>query len=206
MNTISNSTGGSPGPALPLRFDLKDGRVCLLRLAVEDDAEELCQLIPQIEAETDFLNRFPGEFDKTIEQERSFIGEHAETQGGLFVVGEVSGRIVAVGGVSPQKLRRFMHRREFGLAVLRAFWRQGIGRKLTALIVNWARRQGLRKLNLKVVHHNHGAIALYKSFGFVEEGRLTDDVLLADGSFGHTILMAQFLHEPPAAGEGRAMG
>lgn len=206
MNTISNGMGDQQAPAIPLRFHLRDGRTCVVRMAVEGDAEELCELVPKFDTETDFLTRFPGEFDKTVEQERTFIREHAETQGGIFLVGEVAGRIVAVGGASPEKLKRFMHRREFGLAVLEAFWRQSIGRRLTAIIIDWARHQGLRKLGLKVVHHNHAAIALYKSFGFVEEGCLTGDVLLADGSYGHTILMAKFLCEPSAKGDGQAMG
>ncbi len=196
MNTITNGTGEQQGPALPLRFRLRDGRACAIRMAVEEDAEELCALVPKLDTETDFLSRFPGEFDKTVEQERAFIRENTETAGGLFLVGEVEERIIAGGGASLEKRKRFMHRREFGLAVLKAFWGQGIGRRLTAIIIDWARHQGLQKLGLKVVHHNHAAIALYTSLGFTEEGRLIGNVLLADGSYGHTILMGKFLREP----------
>jgi RimJ/RimL family protein N-acetyltransferase len=195
MNLSPENTSASQGLTLPFRFQLKDGRVCLLRSFVEADAEELCQLIPRLDGETDFLTRFPGEFDKTVEQERAFIREYTETPGSIGLVGEVDGLIAAVGGVSPQKLKRYQHHREFGLAILKAHWRQGIGRMMTAFIIDWAKRSGLRKLTLKVVHNNHGAIALYKSFGFVEAGRLIDDVLLADGSYGHAILMAKFLQE-----------
>jgi len=205
MNTISNGMDDQQALALPLRFHLKDGPTCVVRMAVEGDAEELCEVIPKFDIETDFLSRFPGEFDKTIEQERAFIRENAETPGGIFLVGEVEERIIACGGVSPEKLKRFMHRRDFGLAVLKEFWRQGIGRRLTDIIINWARHRGLRKLGLKVAYHNHAAIALYKSFGFVEEGRLLGDVLLADGAYGHTILMAKFLHEPSTEGGEQAM-
>ena len=38
--------------------------------------------------------------------------------------------------------------------------------------VRWAREVGVEKIVLSVYPHNTGAIALYRSFGFVEEGRL----------------------------------
>ena len=165
-------------------------------MAVEDDAEQLCQLVPRFDAETDFMSRLPGEFNNTVEQERAFVRENTETPAGILLVAEVDGRIIAGGGASPEKSKRFVHRREFGIAVLREFWRQGIGRRLTSAVIDWARRQGLRKLSLSVFHRNHAAIALYKSCGFIEEGRLIGDALLADGSYGDTILMAKFLNSP----------
>jgi ribosomal protein S18 acetylase RimI-like enzyme len=36
----------------------------------------------------------------------------------------------------------------------------------------WARRSGVEKIVLSVYPHNTAAIALYRRFGFVEEGRL----------------------------------
>ena len=37
----------------------------------------------------------------------------------------------------------------------------------------WARGVGVEKLVLSVYPHNTGAIALYRKFGFVQEGRLS---------------------------------
>jgi ribosomal protein S18 acetylase RimI-like enzyme len=38
--------------------------------------------------------------------------------------------------------------------------------------LRWARSVGVDKIVLSVYPHNTGAIALYRKFGFVEEGRL----------------------------------
>jgi RimJ/RimL family protein N-acetyltransferase len=48
--------------------------------------------------------------------------------------------------------------------------RRGVGRGLLSAAVEWAREQGVRKLELHVFPHNVAAIALYEQFGFVREG------------------------------------
>jgi len=40
-----------------------------------------------------------------------------------------------------------------------------------AVAIAWAGEQRLHKLSLSVFAHNEAAIALYRKFGFVEEGR-----------------------------------
>ena len=90
--------GRPPLPALPLQFALRDGRTCIIRTPVEDDARELLVFLKNTHAESDFLNYFPGEFTKTIEEERAFIRDHLTKPGLLLIVGELDGRIIA--GVS----------------------------------------------------------------------------------------------------------
>jgi len=176
---------------LPMRVNLKDGRRCVLRTMVEDDAEQLCEILPQTHAESDFLNYLPGEFDKSIEQERQFIREHNAKPRSFSVTVELGGRIIAFAGAAGDERRRYHHHAEFGLCVVKAFWHQGLGRVLTDYAVEWGRRLGLRKLYLKVFAHNTNAIALYRSVGFVEEARLPGDHLRADGTYGDTIVMAK---------------
>lgn len=48
----------------------------------------------------------------------------------------------------------------------------GIGAALMAEALRWARAAGVEKLVLSVYPHNTGAVALYRKFGFVDEGRL----------------------------------
>ncbi|MEP6978514.1 MAG: GNAT family N-acetyltransferase [Thermoleophilia bacterium] len=60
---------------------------------------------------------------------------------------------------------------EFGMAVAREWRRRGVGSALLAAAIEWARKGGLHKLSLSVFPHNTAAIALYRKFGFVEEGR-----------------------------------
>ena len=60
---------------------------------------------------------------------------------------------------------------EFGMAVAREWRGRGVGSALLAAAIEWAREHGLHKLSLGVFAHNAAAIALYRKFGFVEEGR-----------------------------------
>jgi GNAT superfamily N-acetyltransferase len=59
---------------------------------------------------------------------------------------------------------------ELGMMVARAWRGRGVGSALVAAIVDWARARGLHKLALGVFPHNEAAVALYRKFGFVEEG------------------------------------
>lgn len=187
--------GRPPLPALPLRCPLKDGRTCTIRAAVEDDARELLAFLKHTHAESDFLNYFPGEFTKTIEEERAFIRDHLTKPGLLLIVGELDGRIIAAGGAWSPEFQRMTHHAELGLTVLRDFWRQGIGRKLMECIIEWGRLAGKRKIYLRVFADNDRALPMYESLGFAEEGRLRGDVLRADGTYGDTVVMAKFYRD-----------
>lgn len=185
----------SPSVVEPIRFSLNDGRVATLRACREADAEAFCQFLPKTHAETDFLNYFPGEFNKTVEEERDFLRNKIIQDNAVGVVVEVDGEMVACGGAWSQEQRRFAHHAELGLGVLKAFWRQGIGRKLMDTILEWGRRRGLHKIYLKVHSDNDRAIQLYESLGFVEEGRLKNDIIRHDGGYRDTIIMAKYYDE-----------
>ena len=60
---------------------------------------------------------------------------------------------------------------ELGMLVVRDQRGRGVGTALVAASIDWARARGLHKLTLSVFPHNEAAIALYRKFGFVEEGR-----------------------------------
>lgn len=50
-------------------------------------------------------------------------------------------------------------------------WRgKGIGSQLLAVCIEWARANGAHKITLEVWPHNEAARALYRKFGFEEEG------------------------------------
>ena len=82
---------------------------------------------------------------------------------------------------------------EFGMMVAADRRGQGIGNALLASAVEWARSAGAHKLALEVWPHNEAAIALYRRFGFEEEGRLRRHYLRRSGELWDVVVMGLVL-------------
>jgi len=68
-----------------------------------------------------------------------------------------------------------------------------VGSALVAAAIDWARAQGMHKLSLSVFPHNAAAIAVYRKFGFVEEGRRVRHLRRASGELWDLIDMGLLL-------------
>ncbi len=68
-------------------------------------------------------------------------------------------------------LRAVQHVAVLGMAVAAPARSRGVGTALLSTAVEWARGAGLRRLELNTYAPNLPAQALYRRFGFVEEGR-----------------------------------
>ena len=79
------------------------------------------------------------------------------------------------------------------MAVAREWRGRGVGSALMAAAIDWARERGLHKLSLGVWPHNTAAIALYRKFGFVEEGRKVKQYRRKSGELWDTIEMGLLL-------------
>jgi ribosomal protein S18 acetylase RimI-like enzyme len=79
------------------------------------------------------------------------------------------------------------------MAVAREWRGLGVGSALLAAAVERARAHGLHKLSLAVFPHNEAAIALYRRFGFVEEGRRVEHFRRASGELWDAIEMGLLL-------------
>jgi ribosomal protein S18 acetylase RimI-like enzyme len=82
---------------------------------------------------------------------------------------------------------------EIGMAVARAWRGRGVGSALMAAAIEWARMQGLHKLSLGVFAHNAAGLALYRKYGFVEEGRRVKHYRRQSGELFDTIEMGLLL-------------
>lgn len=81
-------------------------------------------------------------------------------------------------------------------------WRgRGVGSALLGAGIDWARDAGAHKMALQVWPHNEAAIALYRKFGFVEEGMLRRHYRRRNGELWDAVLMGRLLEGPagPAA-------
>ena len=82
---------------------------------------------------------------------------------------------------------------DIGMAVAREWRGRGVGSALLAAAIEWARERGLHKLSLGGFAHNDAAIALYRKFGFVEEGRRIKHYRRANGELWDSIEMGLLL-------------
>lgn len=83
------------------------------------------------------------------------------------------------------------HVADLGLMVGASHRRRGIGKALLAAAEEWARENGVSKLELHVFPHNEPAIALYERMGYEREGHRRDHYRRPDGKYVDAILMAK---------------
>jgi RimJ/RimL family protein N-acetyltransferase len=152
----------------------------LVRPAEDGDRRSLALLLAAVAEERDGIAAEP-----PIDVER--LATSWKVDGTLVALSE--GVIVGEVRVDPS----WMGFGEIGMMVA-ADWRgRGVGTALVAAAVQWARARALHKLALSVFPHNDAAIALYRKFGFVEEGRLVQHVRRADGQLWDLIEMGLLL-------------
>ena len=82
---------------------------------------------------------------------------------------------------------------EIGMAIAREWRGRGVGSALMEAAIDWARAQGLHKLSLGVFAHNAAGLALYRKYGFVEEGRRVKHYRRQSGELWDSIEMGLLL-------------
>ncbi len=148
----------------------------VVRPAEDDDRRSLALLLAAVAEERDGIATEP-----PIDVDR--LAASWKIDGTLVALAD--GALVGEIRVDPS----WMGFGEIGMMVA-ADWRgRGVGSALVAAAIGWARARGLHKLALSVFPHNDAAIALYRRFGFVEEGRLVRHVRRADGQLWDLIEM-----------------
>lgn len=177
-------------------YTLKDGQKLVIRTPDEGDTQGLIDLIAAVDCESKFLAREPGEFNFTPEQEREFIRNSVNSEDSIFLVAETNGRIVgncSVGIVMSNK--RYLHRAEMGIVVIRDHWSMGIGKNLMQECINWCKKRGIEQLELEVVTQNDRAISMYQKFGFEIYGTKKHALKYADGTYADEYFMCLFLND-----------
>jgi ribosomal protein S18 acetylase RimI-like enzyme len=91
--------------------------------------------------------------------------------------------------------RHYAHVAEIAILVSNGHRREGLGRILMETGIAWSRAVGVAKLSLQVFPDNVGAIQLYRSLGFREEGIASGEVRMPAGD-RDVLLMALMLQAP----------
>lgn len=101
-------------------------------------------------------------------------------------------RVVGWCDVFPEENPRQNHRGGLGMGLLPEFRGQGLGSKLLSSVLDHAKKFGLEKVELNVYTSNTPAVALYKKFGFEQEG-LIKKYRKLDGQYFDCLAMGKFL-------------
>lgn len=173
-------------------YKLSDKNV-IIRNAEIYDAEKIVNAIKEMDSESIFLARESGEFQTSIEREKELIIGWKESPCVLFLVAELNDEIVGTCGIYGNARKRYCHKAEIGISVMKKYWGIKIGRKLLQESIEWCKENNLTKIELEVDTENKRAFSLYKDFGFEIEGKKEKDRKLADGSYHDSYIMQLFL-------------
>lgn len=101
-------------------------------------------------------------------------------------------KVVGWCDISQKENPRTIHRGSLGMGLLPEFRGQGLGSQLMEKALSHAQNTGIEKVELQVYTSNLRAIALYKKFGFQEEG-LIKHYRKLDGEYFDCLNMFKFL-------------
>jgi RimJ/RimL family protein N-acetyltransferase len=140
-----------------------------IREAVPGDAPALVALARAVASEPEGWLLSSDEW-RGVAAERRYLRSVRRSRHAAVFVAEVPEGLVGRLSVARDPHPASSHVADLGLMVAASHRRRGIGRALLERTVDWARDNGVAKLELHVFPHNEAAIALYESFGFVREG------------------------------------
>lgn len=182
------------------RVVLRDGREAVIRVVRPDDADALHE--SWVAMARDGRGMVADESEMTIERVEKSITRYLmgdwSGENGVFLVGEVEGRVVADATVHRMGARRVHHVAVLGIGVHPSYQGIGLGRAMMDAPVAWAERVGVERLELAVRADNRRAIALYESMGFECESVRKRFVKLDDGTYLDDWVMVRWLEERKA--------
>jgi RimJ/RimL family protein N-acetyltransferase len=129
----------------------------------------------------------------TLEEEADWLASRMTQieKGDLVgVVAEASGRIVANGNVERGHYLETRHHGELGLTVISDHRGMGIGREMVKVLVEQAKKMGLKNLEVEFLSTNQAAVHTYQNAGFREVGRIPGKVYRS-GKLIDSVIMAR---------------
>ena len=176
-----------------IKFRLKDGREGVLKTPRAFDAKDLLAYIIQSCGETEFLSRYPEEWNLTIAQEEAWIRRLREDPDAMMIACYVDGRVAGNCEIRFRREMKTAHRATVAIALLRDYWGQGIGTRMLTELIEVAQNRGVKIVELEVLEGNRRAMSLYEKLGFRKLCEKPNAFKLKDGSYRSEIQMQKYL-------------
>lgn len=155
-----------------------------------EEAETFWKLMNQMDQETKYMLYEPNEREKNIPLLTNLI-QNANENGFLKVV-EIDNTLVGYISAQREVLIRSKHCAYIVIGILKNYHNQKIGSTLFELLIDWAKTNNIKRLELNVLCENEKAVHLYKKYGFEIEGIRRNSTLL-DGEYKDEYYMAKIL-------------
>ena len=166
------------------KITLKDGRTAILKTPCIEDAEKMLHYIKKACGETDFLARYPEEWNSvTVESEEKWVRNLRESQSALAITCYIDGVIAGNCEINFRGGMKTSHRATVAIAILKEYWNLGIGSAMFTEMIAFAQANpNTEIMELEFVEGNSRAKALYDKFGFRIVGSRPNAFKLKDGT------------------------
>jgi RimJ/RimL family protein N-acetyltransferase len=165
-----------------------------VRAAHVDDAPQLAAAERETARTSVLLRSLPEELNDDAFAQRIEWLEAPGNHGRYLVALNEQNLPIGHALLDPLPLARSAHIFRLTIVVHPGHTNRGVGVVLMSELLEWARRsRRVEKIELLVRSSNVRAIRLYRSFGFLEEGRLQKAIKLEHGRYVDDLAMALFL-------------
>lgn len=157
------------------------------------DAKRLWDAMLKLDLETSFMMYEPGEREgnSSLHALEENILE-AEKYGDFWLTAEDDGRIVGYIKAERGRFRRIAHSAYIVVGILSDYCGHGIGTEFFSRLGQWAKKEGIVRLELTVQCRNTAAVRLYEKCGFQIEGTKVKSMVV-DGEFVDEYYMAKVM-------------
>ena len=175
------------------QIKLKDGRTAALKSPCVEDAQKMLNFIKKACGETNFLLRYPEEWNISVEQEEAWVKRIRTSPDTLGITCYVDGQVAGNCEISFMGGIKTSHRASVAIALLKDYWNLGISSAMFEELIAAAKARGTEIMELEFIEGNDRARHLYEKYGFKVVSEKPNAFKLKDGTYLKEFYMQKYL-------------
>lgn len=172
---------------------LKNGKTATLKSPCVEDAGKMLNYIKKACGETEFLARYPEEWDISVEKEEAWVKRKLADPDTLDIACYVDGEVAGNCEITFRGGMKTSHRATIAIAILKDFWNLGIGSAMFEELIVAAEGRGTEIMELEFIEGNDRARYLYERCGFHVVCEKPNAIKLKDGTYRNEFYMQKYL-------------